>query len=77
MKTKISKTISIKKKLADYESLDVSVGYEEEIEYENDNELNDRIEHLNKKINTQVKKSFEYLHQKYWGVMNNNAASNS
>jgi len=70
MKTKISKTISIKKKTAQYESIDVTVGFEEEIEYQDETQLNERIDHLNKKINTQMKKSVEYLQEKYWGITN-------
>lgn len=69
MKTKISKTISIKKKTAQYESLDVTVGYEEEIEYEDNEQLDQRIDYLNKKINTQMKKSVSYLQEKYWGII--------
>jgi len=52
--------------MANYESIDVTVGYSEEIDYENEEELNNRIAHLNKKINTQIGKSFEYLQNKYW-----------
>jgi hypothetical protein len=65
-KTTIHKTISIKKQTAKYENIDVSVGYSEEIEYETDEELNKRVDLLNKKINTEMKKSVEYLQLKYW-----------
>jgi hypothetical protein len=52
--------------MATYESIDISVGYSEEVDYENDKELNDRIVYLNTKINTQLSKSFDYLKGKYW-----------
>ena len=66
-KTTIHKTITIKKQAAKYESFDISVGYSEDIEYETEDELNQRIETLNKKINTQMSKSVDYLQKKYWG----------
>jgi len=66
MKTTISKSITIRKRGADYESLEVHVGYSEEVEHENDEQLKQRIVELNTIMNTEAKKSHDYLLRRYW-----------
>jgi len=66
MKTVITKSIVVKKRPADWEHLEVSVGYSEEIEYESSEELFERRKSLNKILHNEVKKEIKYCYEKFW-----------
>ena len=69
-KRKIAESLNIRIRTGDFQHIEMVKYAEEEIEYQDETQLNERIDHLNKKINTQMKKSVEYLQEKYWGITN-------
>ena len=65
-KITINKNITIRKRPADFEHLDVTVGYSQEIEYEDEVDLKGRIADLNVFIRKEIDKEFKKCYKKYW-----------
>jgi len=65
-KITISKNITIRKRPADFEHLDITVGYSKEIEYEDESDMKEQVSELNLFIKKEMNKELKSCYKKYW-----------